>query len=310
MKTTKIAWSLCLAGLTAAATLISWPRQAAAQDTVPVSVIVSVEAKHGKQVPEVRKEDVRVIHDGARSQVLEWVPCQGAQAGLDLFIVIDDATDTDLGSQFDDVRKFIQAQPASTAIGVGYARNGTVQVVQELTNDHARAARALRLPMAAGAEASPYLSVTDLIRHWPESANRREILLVSSGIDFLQGGPQDSYLDESIDRAQRAGVQVYAIYARPIGHLGHSLFRLNQGQSNLSRLTEETGGEFYTQALREPISFGPYLDEYAERLRHQYKLTFLAKASSKPGSHRIRVETEASNVELVAQENVYVGRER
>ena len=38
------------------------------------------------------------------------------------------ATDTSLGSQLDDVRGFINAQPATTSVGVGYTRNGTVQI--------------------------------------------------------------------------------------------------------------------------------------------------------------------------------------
>ena len=279
---------------------VSWSQQ------VPVSIIVSVEAKHGKEVPTVYKEDLRVLHDHDRLQVTEWAPCQGAQAGLDLFVLMDDVTDPDIGLQFEDARKFIEAQPSDAAIGVGYARNGTVQIVQNLSKDHALAAKALRLPVGSGALASPYLSVTELIKGWPQSANRREILMISSGIDFLQGGPNDSYLQEAIDQAQRAAVQVYAIYASSVGHAGHSYWRITWGQNNLARLTEETGGEFYIQGLSSPIAFAPYLAQFADRLKHQYKLTFLANAGHKAGYQHIKLETEVTNAELVAQENVYV----
>ncbi|HLJ27423.1 MAG TPA: hypothetical protein VKY85_11990 [Candidatus Angelobacter sp.] len=279
---------------------VSWPQQ------VPVSIIVSVEAKHGKEVPKVYKEDVRVLHDHDRLQVTEWIPCQGAQAGLDLFVLMDDATDPDIGLQFDDVRKFIDAQPSDASIGVGYARNGGVQMAQNMTKDHAQAAKALRLPLGTGAMASPYLSLTELIKSWPQSENRREILMVSSGIDFLQGGPNDSYLQEAVDQAQRAAIQVYAIYTSSLGHAGHSYWRTTWGQNNLSRLTEETGGEFYIQGLNTPISFAPYLGQFADRLKHQYKLTFLANAGHKSEYQHIHLETEVTNAELVAQDNVYV----
>lgn len=274
--------------------------------TVPASIIVSVEAKHGKNVPTVYKQDVRALHDKDRLEVTDWNPCQSEQTGVELFVLVDDAINTNIGLQFDDLKKFMQAQPPATAIGVGYARNGTAQVVQNPTRDHAQAAKALRLPTGFGATASPYLSVTDLVKRWPQTTACREILLISSGIDYLQGGPQDSYLLECIDEAQRAAVQVYAIYAQPLGHAGHSFFRLNWGQNNLSELAEDTGAEFYIQGLTAPIAYAPYLNQYAGRLAHQFKLTFLIKPANKPGLERIRVETEVNNAELISQDHVFV----
>jgi hypothetical protein len=269
-------------------------------------MIVSVEAKHGSEMPTIYKEDVRVFHDRDRLPVKEWSPYRGDQAGLELFLLIDDSSSTDVGSQLDDLRKFIEAQPETTLIAVGYIRNGAVDVRQSLTRDHALAAKALRLPLGAGAIESPYTAITDLIQHWPMSQDRREIFMVSSGIDALQPGPNDSYLDEAITQAQRAGIQVYSIYASRAGHLGHTLWRFNWGQNNLSCLADETGAEAYFQALEMPISYGPYLDQFADRLKHQYRLTFLAKPGPKPGFQKIRLETEVPNAELVAAENVYV----
>jgi hypothetical protein len=275
--------------------------------TVPVSMVVSVEARHGKkEVPVIYREDVRVMHDHERLQVKDWVPLVKEQAGLDLFLLIDDSVDNKVGLQLDDLRKFMSAQPDSTAIGVGYIRNGTVQVAQELTQDHVLASKALRLPIGLTASSSPYLALTDLIKIWPESPNRREILLVSSGIDMLQPGPNDPYLDQAIDQEQRAGIQVYSIYASPSGHAGHTPWLLNWGQNNLSQIADETGGEAYFQALSMPISFAPYLDEFADRLKHQYRLTFYAKPGKGPGYQRIRLETEVPDAELVAQDRVYV----
>jgi hypothetical protein len=98
-----------------------------------------------------------------------------------LFILIDDAA-TSLGLQLDELRAFINSQPATTAIAVGYMQYGTVQTVQSSTKDHSLAAKSLRLPMGS-ASGSPYFSVEDLIKHWPEGPVPREILMVSDGID-------------------------------------------------------------------------------------------------------------------------------
>jgi hypothetical protein len=304
MNKVRLLWPILLTLATGASTILF--AQSTAHGTVPIGIVVSVEAKHGKEVPAVLKEDVRVSHDHDRLQVTGWTPCQDNQAGLELFLLIDDASSTDLGTQFDDLKKFMMAQPATTTIGVGYARNGTVQVMQKPTSDHAQAAKALRLPQGLIDASSPYLGITDLMKSWPQSANCRELLMISSGIDYLQGGPNDSYMQEAVDQAQRAAVQVNAIYETPPGHAGHSYWRISWGQNNLSQLTEKTGGEFYLQALSAPISFGPYLDQFANRLSHQYKLTFLAIPGNKPGFQRIRLETEVTNTELVTQESVYV----
>jgi len=130
--------------------------------------------------------------------------------------------------------------------------------------------------------------------------------MVSDGIDPLQPGIVDTYLDEAIEVAQREGIQVYTIYASSAGHFGHTLWRINIAQSNLSRLADETGGEAYFQGLETPIAFAPFLNEFADRLKHQYRLTFLAKAQNKAAFQRIRVQTEVTNAQLVAAERVYV----
>lgn len=274
--------------------------------TLPVELIVAIEAKHGKQTPTIYQQDVRVVHDHNRLRVVNWVPYQGENAGLELFLLIDDSSTTDVGLQLDDLRKFINAQPPTTAMGVGYIRNGEVEVLQNFTKDHSLAAKALRLPIGAGTVASPYTAITDFVHRWPESNNRREIFMVSSGIDALSPGPNDPYLADAIESAQRAGVQVYSIYANHAGHLGHTFWQVNWGQSNLSQLADETGAEAYFQGFQMPISFAPYLNEFADRLQHQYRLTFLALPGKKSEFQKIRLETEVPNAELVAAPQVWV----
>ena len=82
-------------------------------------------------------------------------------------ILLDDGSNTTLGTQLDDLRNFINAQPATTTVGVAYMRDGVAQVVQNLTSDHSQAAKALRLTLGIrGVNGSPYLSLTDLVKRW------------------------------------------------------------------------------------------------------------------------------------------------
>jgi hypothetical protein len=275
--------------------------------TASVSTVVSVEARRGKDVPTVNREDVRVFQGHDRLQVTDWIPLQGTQAGLELFILIDEATGTSVASQFDDLRRFLNAQPSTTTVAIGYMENGTVRIVQNFAKDHAAAGKTLRIPLGAAAGgSSPYLSVTDAIKRWPESLARRAVLLISDGIDPLQPGISDSYLDETVQQAQRTGTQIYAIYASREGHFSRSLWRVNRGQGNLSQLADETGGEAYVQGFETAVAFAPYLEQFASRLNHQYRLTFLAKAGSKASFQHVRLETEVPNAELVTADKVYV----
>jgi hypothetical protein len=286
----------------------TWSAQQPPSETLPVSMVVSVEARHGKDIPVVdHKEDVRVLEGRERLRVTDWIPLQGSQADLDLLVLIDEATGATVANQFDDLRRFMQAQPSMTSIAVGYMENGTVRMVQNFTKDHDAAGKALRIPMGAFAGGnSPYLSITDIIKRWPGNKARHAIFLISDGIDPLQPGTMDSYLDQSIETAQRTGTQVYSIYASRAGHFGHSYWRINQGQNNLSQLADKTGGEFYYQGMNTPVSFAPFLDEFAERLSHQYMLTFLIKPDKKPSYRHVKLETEITNAELVTADRVYV----
>src|SRR5215469_8094220 len=166
-------------------------------------------------------------------------------AGMDLFILIDDACDSRLGSRFNAIKSFITAQAATTSVGIGYARNTAVQIAQNFTPDHAQATQALRLPNAnAGAFGSPYLSVIDLMNRWPEHPNRRVVVMVTDGIDRARSsrprGQWSSILpdvDRATDVAQRTGTLIYTIYFPGVGHVHRNFWEANNGQMGIARLS-------------------------------------------------------------------------
>lgn len=125
-----------------------------------------------------------VFHEHDRLRVTDWVPLQADQIGLQLLVLIDERATMSIGLQFDDLRQFMSAQPPTTLISVGYMRNGTVEIVQNFTRDHALASKVLRLPIVfPGVMSSPYLSLTDVMKRWRESTQGREIFMISDGID-------------------------------------------------------------------------------------------------------------------------------
>lgn len=288
-------------------------RLAAAQQPsaagTPVHMVVTVEARHGSVPPDISREDVMVFQGHDRDKVTDWVPLQGDQAALELFILLDDSSNTSLGSQLEDLRQFIAAQPATSKVGVAYMRDGSGRIEQNLTSDHAQAAKSLRLPLGdPGINASPYFALSDLVKRWPETSARREVLMITDGIDRYWGSSgQDPYVDSAVADAQRAGIIVFAIYTPGEGHDAHSYWRTNWGQNYLSQTADESGGESYSIGFYgPPVSISPYLDDLSHRLTRQYLLTFLAKPEKKSGLQRVRLQTEVPNAELVGASQVYV----
>ena len=283
--------------------------------TTPAHMTVTLRVLgENKRMPEVTREDVRIAQNTQRLQVTGWTPARGDRAGLDLFILIDDASDTSLGSQLSDLRSFINAQPSTTSVGVGYMRNGAVQISQNFTTDHDQAAKALRVPLASsGAYGSPYLSVIDLMKRWPENGNRREVIMVSDGIDRFRGGLHQhglTFISPDVDSAsmvaQRTGTIIHTIFTRGVGRLASNFWEITNGQNGMAKLSDETGGESFFLGTQSPVSFKPYLDSLQGTLDNQYILEFQANQAKKSGHQYVRLSTEIAGVEFNSADSVWV----
>lgn len=282
--------------------------------SVPITMTVTASVDSDKRMLELVREDIAIKRGKESLPVTEWVAAKGDRAGLDLFLLIDDASDSRLALQYDDLRNFINNQPATTRIGVGYMRNGTVQIVQDLTSDHARSANALRLPFGSqGAYGNAYLSVIDLMKRWPDTRNRHEVLMVTDGVDnFRQKSFQRRglYLSPDVDSAvtvaQKTGTVIYTIYAPGTAPSRRNYWQMTSGQMGIASLADRTGGESFFLGLHQPVSFKPYLDNLQKFLDNQYLVSFSATPGKRPGLHKINVSTEIAGVELFTHDAVWV----
>ena len=287
-----------------------YAEQPPSENAQPVHMVVTAEPHHGAEVPLINAGDVMVYEGKERDQVTGWIPAQGDHAALEFFVLIDDSSSSILATQFEDIKKFIAEQPPTTRIGIAYMQNGIARVEQNLTNDHDQAIKAIRLPLGYfTANASPYFSLSDLVKRWPHDSARHEVLMITNGFDpyYGTGDMLDPYLDAAIEDAQRAGVLVSAIYAPSAGHIGHSYWLNYWGQMYLAKLTEETGGEGYYIGFVGPSpDFSPYLKDLANRLNHQYILGFVPEPQKKAGMRSVKLKTELHNVDLIRASQVYV----
>ena len=322
-------------------------------NAVQVHLVITDEAvREDKELPPLRLEDVKVRQGKSTLKVTQLIPATGENAALQLMILIDDTLHQSVGNNLSELKEFIAAQPPSTIIAVGYMANAGVNVAQNFTADHDLAVKAVRLPRGSVSTMdSPYLSLISLVKSWPQQKVRREVLIVSDGIDRLRGekpelsslgpdfgavyhrpnynrgfsgatyraayesSPVPSYQSMptvSIDApaasemSQRYNVLVYPLFATGVGHAGRSSWDRELGLSGLSQIADESGGECFSLGTSQLVSFKPYLETFQKMLANQYYVVFEAMPQKKDGFQRVKVETELSNSEIEAPDNVWV----
>lgn len=296
--------ALIIAALALAAAM-PFAQETPADESPAVTMTVTAVARKSAPPPDLKRNDVQLYEGKERVQAADWKRSDALYLG----VVIDDSLDSSVANQWKDLRAFFMAQPESTYIAVAYARNGAAMIAQDFTRDHALAARALRLPLGdAGAFTSPYLTLQDWIKRWPDSRQRKSIILLSSGIDYFRGSfdPIDPDLDTTIEQAQRKNINIWTVYAPDAGHVGRRAYRIFIAQSNLSRLSEETGAESYYLGFGAPVTLKPYFDEIESHLRNQYLLTFVGNGGAKGKFDRVRVASEAPGVEFLTPSEVFL----
>ena len=296
-----------IAGMIGAFVLVSglFVRNVSAAAPGTVTMTITAVGKKDTSPPLVTRDDVQLYLNKERSQIADWK--HGGK--LYLAVLIDDSLDASIANQWNDLKAFLTSQPDTTYVSVSYARNGTAMLVQDFTNDHELAAKALRIPLGGGgAFSSPYLTLLDLMKRWPASADRRSILLISSGIDYFRGGFdfRSPDLDSAIGRAQKQNINVWTIYAPDAGHRGRGFFIANRAQSNLSQLSDETGAESFYLGTAAPVTLKPYFDELSTHLSNQYLLTFKASGGAKGRFERVRVATELPYVEFLVASQAFL----
>ena len=273
-----------------------------------VTMTVTAVAKKDAAPPEIKKEDVQFFVNKERTQIANWR--RGEK--LYLAVLIDDSLDTEVASQWNDLKEFFNAQPETTDIAVFYARNGSAQLAQDFTNNHELDAKALRIPIGPQAFSSPYLSLIDLLKRLPAGpTERRSILMLSSGIDYFHGNfPESPDAQTAYERAQKENVNIWSIYYPDAGHLGRRWFRAFRGQNDLSRLAESTGAESYYLGVTEAVTFKPYLDELSAHFRNQYLLTFRDNGGPKGRFQRVHLGTEIPGVQFLNAPEAFLPAEK
>jgi hypothetical protein len=292
-------------------------------------VITNVARKAGTELPALQASNVKVKVGKNFLSVSQLIPAQGQAANLQLMILIDDTLNsTAVGNNLTDLKGFIGSQPPTTVIGVAYMSNAGANVVQNFTADHDLAVKAVRLPRGTTSTMdSPYLSLISLVKAWPQQNVRREVLMITDGIDRLRSqtpgpdrlgprygmGPTYHTMPTiSVDAtsaseiSQRYNVLVHSIYSPGIGGPERGSWSAQMGLSGLTKIADETGGECFSLGTSNPVSFKPYLETLQKLFNSQYFLVFGAVPKNKGGFQYVKVTTDLPNSKILAPDNVWV----
>jgi hypothetical protein len=286
---------------------------------VPTQALVNIEPK---STPPAGASELTVQVDNHKEPLTDWQPVQPGNSQVAL--LIDDGLRETVGRELDNLRKFITSLPPGVEVLVGFMQYGQVVSEQPFTANHELAASTLHLPAGlAGMSASPYICLSDFVKHWPgteassssgmgQSAphKARFVLMLTNGVDPYNGSTsimnQDSpYVDESITDAQRAGVAVYAIYFGDAGMRGRRAD--NSGQNYLAQVTQGTGGISLWEGLGNPVSMAPFLGQFQNAIAETYVATFLAPVGRNPQKDMVRLKFSAPKTKLHAPEEVRPG---
>ena len=268
---------------------------------VETQMILTV-ADHTSHKPAALKAGDVTILDATITEM------QALDGDLQLYLLIDDAANYDFSRKLRELIQFVGEHPTTVPIGLAYIHDGSLQVVDTPTTDRAKLVHDLRLPSGSKA-ANPYCALSDLMAQWKQPTLRREIILVSTGIDdTATDGAVCANAETTIRDAERSGVQIFGLYNPVPDYLTSSWSKVDSGITDLAHVCYESGGEAYLQGHSPLDSIKPYLDDIAEHLQHQYLVKFRITPDTDPGMRTIFVMTGGSNPEVMTPQAVWVRR--
>ena len=276
------------------------------------AVITILPAKNAEAAPAIDQQDFQLKVDGKDATITGFTPLRGNNDRLEVVLMLDAGARSSITTQFGDIQNFFKSLPPDARATLAYMEYGTAKLVSPLSTDRDAVLKGLRIPGGLpGEDASAYVCLSDLAKHWPsnDSGARRIVVMITDGVDYYDPhyDPQDPYMQASITDSVRAGLVVYSVYWENRGRFDSSFYANYSGQNLLQQVTQATGGQSYWEGIGNPVSFQPYFKDLDRRLQNQYELAFSAPVN-KPGVATMKLKVSGIAGKVDAPQQVYVGR--
>lgn len=271
--------------------------------TIPISIFTKKELRES-QAEEFVQADRLIVEENGEEQTILSIRSV-TTTSLALAVLIQDDLSSQANLQLQEVKKFIRGLPKGSRVMVAYLRGGSLNVRQKFTDDLEKAADSIRIIVGSPSVAprTPFDGVNDTLKRFDAlPTGRRAILLISDGLD-VSGGVRNStpgqsiVLEEAILGAQRRGVAVYSFYASgSLTSSGNSQL-INNGQSSLLKISDETGGRAFFSGSFTAVSFEPFFRDLALLLSRQFALTYLS-TNLKKGYYKVKVTSTNPEIKI------------
>ena len=298
--------------------LLSIVAVARQQDTLKVEVAlvnvqVSVVDRHGRFVPDLKKEDFLIEEDGRRQEIRNFA--RENELPLTLAMLID--TSPSVRPVFEEEKhtaeSFLESvlRKNDEALVMGFDRE--VELVQDYTDSPRQLIRAIEgLQIGGGTSVydAIYLACKEKLA---DEAGRKAIIMISDGEDTTS----KLRLNEALVAAHRSDAVFYGIFNAAsrggfsTGPYGRRPGTINIGGGGdigtLRKFSDETGGT--TFSLTRENSFEKIFSQIAEELRSQYSLGYVSTNTAKDGKYRqIKVVARGSGYSVKARKGYYAAK--
>jgi hypothetical protein len=302
-----------LAAMAATAVLLLAPAGFAQNEgqTHGRAVITVLPDKGSQTAANLSQQDLQVKVNGKDATITNVMPLRDNNDHLEVVLMLDAGARTSMANQFGDIRNFINGLPQGAKASLAYMEYGTAHLVSPLTTDRQAVLNGLKIPSGMpGENASAYICLSDLAKHWPSNdpTARRIVVMVSDGVDYYDPhfDPQDPYMEASITDSIRANLVVYSIYWQNRGRFDSTAYASFSGQNLLQQVTQATGGNSYWQGTGNPVSFQPYFKDIDKRLQNQFEIGITAPVN-KAGVGSMKVKLSNTSSKLDAPQQIYLG---
>ena len=259
-----------------------------------VELYASVHDKSGRFVPDLGAENFRVVEDGVEQTArrFEWVQDLPLHVAflLDVSVSMKDS----IGEVGAAAQTFVEEviEPKDRATLIAFNHRPDVRV--RFTNDVTALTRELESLRPTGST-SLYDSLAFALHYFHGIKGQKALLLLSDGEDEASG----FNIDDALEFARRAGVQIYAIGLKEAVSKGGA-------RRVLKQFAEETGGRaFFVEDLSELHAI---YAEIQNELRSQYLFAYQSTSSKDPAEFRrieVAVEVDGKKQEVRTMSGYY-----
>jgi VWFA-related protein len=280
-------------------------------DVDVVSILASVRDKRGGLVANLEKNDFTVLEDNKEQAIKYFTRETDVPLTIGLLIDVSGSQRNLIGIERNAATQFFSKvlRPKDEAFLISFGEEA------ELLQDYTSSARLLEeglnhLQVSSGVGGlhpgpvptvgqprgtvlydAVYLAATEKLRG---EVGRKVIILITDGVD------QGSRLtrNQAVEAAQKADAVIYSIDYYDPGAYGGFGFGGGGGESELRRMSDETGGHVFKVDRKHPLE--EIFQELQDEMRSQYAIGYTPTNEAKDGSYR-RLDVRTSNKEFKVQ---------